>query len=244
MSRIAGRLAPFAGAQALATDRGGSGVLLTGVDAVPGASVVVIGAGSAGGEAARVACALGCRVVLVSRGTHRLAAARAAIAASGGTIVARTVADLGDDGFAAAIANADLVIGAVLDAGRLSPKLITRDHLRSMRAGSAYVDVGIGQGGIAQTTRMTTVSSPTYVDERVVHYAVPNMPSLVARTATLALADAALPYLRLIADRGVVGAVTDDAAIAAGVMVWEGAVADARLAADAGVAASPAPWLR
>jgi len=242
MSRIAGRLAPFAGAQALGTDRGGSGVLLPGVDDVPGAVVVVIGAGAAGAQAAHVAAALGCRVTLVSRGAVRLAAAAAAIAANGGRVAARTLAELGDDGFAAMLAEADLVIGAVLEPGRLSPKLITREHLRAMRAGSAFVDIGIDQGGIAQTSRMTSVSAPTFVDERVVHYAVPNMPSLVARTATFALAAAALPYVRRLAERGVARALDDDPALAAGAMVWEGVVADPRLAADAGMSAAVAPW--
>ena len=130
----------------------------------------------------------------------------------------------------------------MLEPGRLSPKLITREHLRAMRAGSAFVDVGIDQGGIAQTSRMTSVSAPTFVDEGVVHYAVPNMPSLVARTATLALAAAALPYVRRIAERGVARALQDDPALAAGAMVWDGVVADARLAADAGMNAVIAPW--
>ena len=242
MSRIAGRLAPFAGAQALGTDRGGSGVLLTGVDDVPGASVVVIGAGSAGAQAAAVASRLGCRVTLMSRGEARLRAAATAIAAAGDSIAAHTLAYLGDDGFAAALAGADLVIGAVLEPGRLSPKLITRAHLRSMRSGSAFVDIGIDQGGIAETSRMTTLSAPTYVEEGIVHYAVPNMPSLVARTATLALAAAALPFVQCLADLGVVAAIDADPALAAGVMAWEGAVTDSRLAADASVAAHAAPW--
>jgi len=244
MSRIAGRLAPFAGAQALGTDRGGSGVLLPGVDDVPGAAVLVIGAGAAGAQAAQVAAALGCRVTLTSRGAARLADAAASIAASGGRVAARTLHELGDDGFAAVVADADLVIGAVLEPGRLSPKLITREHLRAMRAGSAFVDIGIDQGGIAQTSRMTSMSAPTFIEERIVHYAVPNMPSLVARTATLALAAAALPYVRRLAERGVARALDDDPALTAAAMVWDGVVTDARLAADAGMKAAVAPWRR
>jgi alanine dehydrogenase len=242
MSRIAGRLAPFAGAQALATDRGGAGVLLPGVDDVPGASVVVIGAGTAGAEAARIAALLGCHVTLLSRGAARLDAAAATLAAGGARVTARTLVALGENGFAAALADADLVIGAVLEPGRLSPKLIMREHLRAMRAGSALVDVGIDQGGIAETSRITTLSAPTYVDERIVHYAVPNMPSLVARTATLALAAAALPYVQRIAARGAAAALAEDAALAAGAMVWDGLVTDARLAADAALPVAHAPW--
>jgi alanine dehydrogenase len=242
MSRIAGRLAPLAGALALGTDHGGAGVMLTGVDDVPGAAVLVIGAGSAGTEAARVAAALGCRVTLVSRGAARLAAATATLAGASPAVAAHTLMALGPEGFAAAVANADLVIGAVLDPGRLSPKLLTRAHLRAMRRGSAFVDVGIDQGGIADTSRMTTLSAPTYVEEGVVHYAVPNLPSQVARTATLALAGAVLPFVRALAEHGVVAALHRDATLAAGVMVWDGAIADARLAADTDRAAVVAPW--
>ena len=111
-----------------------------------------------------------------------------------------------------------------------------------MRRGSALVDVGIDQGGIAETSRMTSLSQPTYVEEGVVHYAVPNMPALVARTASLALAGAVLPYVRRLADAGIAGAAEHDAALAAGVMTWDGSIAHAGLAADAGSRATTAPW--
>lgn len=242
MSRIAGRLAPFAGAFALGTDRGGAGVLLPAVDDVPGARVVVIGAGSAGGAAAYVAAALGCRVTVLSRGGVRLARVAAALRAF--PAVATHILDaLGADGFAATLADADLVIGAILESGRLSPKLITRAHFRSMRPGSAFVDVGIDQGGIAATSRMTSLSAPTYVEEGIVHYAVPNMPALVARTATLALAAATLPYIRRLAQSGVAHALARDPALGGALMVWEGAVTDARLAADTGHAVAARPSL-
>jgi alanine dehydrogenase len=145
MSRIAGRLAPFAGAQCLHADCGGAGVLLTGVDGVEGARVVVIGAGTAGSETARIAARLGCRVTVLSRGVKRLDAIARELAESGSAIEAHTIEQVGRDGFAAAIAAADLVVGAVNDPGKLSPCLITREHLRSMRAGSAFVDIGIDQ---------------------------------------------------------------------------------------------------
>ena len=229
MSRIAGRLAPLIGAQSLLTDRGGSGVLVTGVDRVSGANVVVIGAGTAGTEAARIAARLGCRVTVLSRGAARVHALAEALARSGTPIIAHTMDAIRAHGFAAAIADADLVIGAVLDPGKLSPRLITRAHLRSMRAGSAFVDIGIDQGGIAETSRMTKLSSPTYVEERIVHYAVPNMPSLVARTATEALTSATLPYVERLA-RGVSQALAEDPGLAQAVMVADGAIANADLA--------------
>ena len=138
----------------------------------------------------------------------------------------------------AAIATADLVIGAVLEPGTLSPKLISRAAVRAMRPGSALVDVGIDQGGIAETSRMTTLSSPTYVDEGVVHYAVPNMPALVARTATLALAAATLPYVQALADAGIAPALDADAGTRARRDDLGGRGRARGLAADAGIDAT------
>jgi alanine dehydrogenase len=241
MSRIAGRLAPFAGADALQTSAGGNGTLLTGVDGIPAARVLVLGAGNVGTEAARVAARLGCPVTVVSRGVRRLDRLGRALAQAG-TPVATMASEQRDERLAAAIAEADLVIGAVLEPGTLSPKLLSRVALRSMRPGSALVDVGIDQGGIAETSRMTTLSAPTYVDEGIVHYAVPNMPALVARTATFALTAATLPRVMALAGRNVAGALDADADLAAGVMVWDGAIAHPGLAADAGARATAAPW--
>ena len=236
MSRIAGRLAPFAGAQCLHADRGGAGVLLTGVDGVAGANVVIVGAGSAGAEAARIAARLGCRVTLLSRGPRRVEAIAHELAQLGTPIEARTIERVGPDGFAAAIADADLVIGAVNDPGKLSPRLITRAHLRAMRAGSAFVDIGIDQGGIAESSRMTTLSNPTYVDERIVHYCVPNMPSLVARTATEALTAATLPYVLRLARCGIAKALDEDPGLGAAVLVADRAIVHRGLAADVAAA--------
>jgi len=230
MSRIAGRLAPLAGADALTTARGGSGVLLTGVDDVPGAAVVVIGAGNVGGEAARVAAGMGARVTVFSRGGARMRALADALAAQGRRIDTAPIAEV--DAFAAAVRAADLVIGGVLEPGTLSPKLLSRALVSSMRPGSALVDVGIDQGGIAETSRMTKLSDPTYIDCGVVHYAVPNMPSLVARTATLALGAATLPVVRRLA-AGVERALASDAGLAAGLMVRDGVIVHPGLAADA-----------
>ena len=241
MSRIAGRLAPLVAAQALQTSAGGNGTLITGVDGVPAARVVIIGAGNSGGAAAAVAARLGCDVRVYSRGAARLATLARTLECDGlhvTTIPLRGAEAAFDD----AIADADVVIGAVLEPGTLSPTLVSRTALRAMRAGSAVVDIGIDQGGIFETSRMTSLSQPTYVDERIVHYAVPNMPALVARTATFALAAATLPYVHALADAGIVAALEADAGLAAGVMVWEGAIAHAGLAGDAGARITPRPW--
>jgi alanine dehydrogenase len=231
MSRIAGRLAPLAGADALSTARGGSGVLLTGVDDVPGASVVVVGAGNVGGEAARIAARLGACVRVFSRGAARREALAASLAREGLRIEASGIEN--GERLADAIVGADLVIGGVLEPGTLSPKLVTRAMLAAMRPGSALVDVGIDQGGIAETSRMTKISEPTYVECGVVHYAVPNMPSLVARTATLALTNVTLPFVRAMAAQGIDAALDCDPGLAAGLMVRGGDIVHPGLARDA-----------
>jgi alanine dehydrogenase len=200
--------------------------------------VVVLGAGMVGGVGGRVAARLGCDVVVLSRGSARLRELASSLAREG--LRVRTDI-LDDDVLRAAAARADLVIGAVLEPGRLSPKLLGREHLRTMRAGSALVDVGIDQGGIAETSRMTTLANPTYVDEGIVHYAVPNMPALVARSATQALAAAVLPYVRQLARGGVEAALAGDAGLAAGAMVWHGQIVHAGLAGDTGRPLAPRP---
>jgi alanine dehydrogenase len=240
MSRIAGRLAPLVGAHALQTPSGGNGTLLTGVDAVEAARVLVIGAGNSGAEAARVAARLGCRVVVLSRGAARLAALERALIDEGLRVDVAQIDS--QEAIDDAVAAADLVIGAVLEPGSLSPKLVARHTVTRMRPGSAIVDIGIDQGGICETSRMTSLSNPTYVEEGVVHYAVPNMPALVARTATLALGGATLPYVQKLADLGVAAALDDDPGLAQGVMVWDGAVVHPGLAADAGKSAVARPW--
>jgi alanine dehydrogenase len=233
MSRIAGRLAPLIAASLLMNDHGGAGVLLPGVGAVAPGRVVIVGAGNVGGEAARVALALGAMVTVFARTPTRQAALRTSCDSIAGR---RLRTALGDPAtLAAAIADADVLIGAVLVPGRLSPKLVSRPMLRAMRAGSVFMDVGIDQGGIGETSRITSISAPSFVDEGVLHYGVPNMPALVARTATLALSQVTLPYVRLLADRGVAGALRADADLRAGLQVWDGAIVHPALAADAGV---------
>jgi alanine dehydrogenase len=237
MSRIAGRLAPLIAASLLMSDRGGAGVLLPGVDAVAAARMVIVGAGNVAAEAARIALALGATVTVFGRTQPGLAALGASCEPVGRE---RLRTELNEGGaLAAAIAEADVLIGAVLEPGRLSPKLISRAMLRAMRGGSVFIDVGIDQGGIAESSRMTSISQPTFVAEGVVHYGVANMPSLVARTATLALTQATLPFVRLLADRGVAAALRTDPRLRAGLQVWDGAVVHPALAADAGVPATP-----
>jgi alanine dehydrogenase len=235
MSRISGRLAPLIAATLLMSDRGGSGVLLPGLDDVAPGDVVILGAGNVGSEAAYVAGRLGCAVTVFARTGRRLGGLRERCGPRVRTALSEPAA------LAAAVAAADVVIGAVLEPGRLSPKLVSREMLRTMRKGSVLIDVGIDQGGIAETSRMTALSAPTYVDEGVVHYCVPNMPALVARTATLALTRATFPYVQSLANRGIGAAIAADHGLRSGLQVWDGGVCHPGLAADAGLPVSSGP---
>jgi len=176
MSAIAGRLAVQIGAWFLQKHNGGSGVL-------PG-KVVILGAGNVGSNALAVAHGMGARLVVIAKSERRFA------------VLERQYEDVKfETQVSHHLHSADLVIGGVLTPGRMSPKLITRAMLRSMRPGSVLVDVGIDQGGIAETSRPTSHGAPTYVEEGVVHYCVPNMPATVPRTASIALERASLPFV-------------------------------------------------
>jgi alanine dehydrogenase len=226
MSRIAGALAPLIAANLLTSNRGGSGVLLPAISDAAPATVLVLGAGNVGATAAVVAARLGCRVIVLARGERRLQALR--LQGYKQLVAVRCEPTV----LSAALAEADVVIGAVLEPGALSPKLISRAQLHAMREGSVLVDVGIDQGGIAETSRITSLSDPTYVEEGVVHYCVPNMPALVARTATLALTRATLPYVLALAGRGISRALATDPGLRAGLQVRAGRVTHRLLAAD------------
>ena len=218
MSAIAGRLAVQAGAWCLQTQNGGSGVLLPGLDDVPPGKVVILGAGNVGGNALAVAHGLGAQTRVFARTEKRFQELKARYP--------RAKFQAGLD--PAAIADADLIIAGVLTPGEMSPKLIDRRMLAGMRPGSVLVDVGIDQGGIAETSRPTSHSSPTYVEEGVLHYCVPNLPAACARTASLALSHAVLPYVRCLAG----GHLDED--LQTGVQVRGGNVVHAKLARDTG----------
>ncbi len=183
MSAIAGRLAVQVGAWCLQKQNGGSGVLLPGVSGIAPGRIVILGAGNVGSNALAVAHGIGASVTVYAKSERRFPALRAQYAGARFETAAPAVAD------------ADLVIGGVLTPGQMSPKLVTRAMLRAMRPGSALVDVGIDQGGIAETSRPTSHSAPIYVEEGVVHYCVPNMPAAAARTASFALEKAVLPFV-------------------------------------------------
>ena len=221
MSAIAGRLAVQVGAWCLLRQNGGSGVLLPGLDGVAPGKVVILGAGNVGSNALAVAAGIGAEVTVHARSERRIAALRSLYPHVTFTTDKPVVAD------------ADLVVAGVLTPGRMSPKLISRQMLRAMRRGSAFVDVGIDQGGVAETSRPTSHSAPTYVEEGVVHYCVPNMPAACARTASLALENAVLPFVTKILHHEF------DEDLRSGIQVRNGKVTHEHLARDTGRAYSP-----
>ena len=218
MSEIAGRLAAQAGAYFLEKPLGGRGLLLAGVPGVAPGRVVIIGGGIVGYNAAVIALGLGASVTIVERSIDRMRhleeilSGRVSLVMSSGLQIEELVAD------------ADVVIGAVLIPGALAPKLITREMLAEMKDGAVFCDVAIDQGGCAETSRPTTHSEPVYTVEGVTHYCVANMPGAVPITSTKALTNATLPYVEAIADHGLREAVARDRALARGVNVLDGKV--------------------
>jgi alanine dehydrogenase len=216
MSEVAGRLAPQVGAWTLQKANGGRGVLLGGVPGVGAAEVVVIGGGVVGTHAARVAAGMGARVTVLDRSLPRL---RYLDDVFGGVFANRFASRAAT---AELVAQADMVIGAVLVPGAAAPKLVSRAQLSDMKPGAAIVDVAIDQGGCFETSRATTHQDPIYEVDGILHYCVANMPGAVARTSTIALGNATLPYMLQIADKGWRAAVAADPHLRAGLNVHAG----------------------
>ncbi|MCU4652518.1 alanine dehydrogenase [Roseibacterium sp. SDUM158016] len=216
MSEVAGRLAPQVGAWALQKANGGRGVLMGGVPGVGPADVVVIGGGVVGTQAARVAAGMGADVTVLDRSLPRL---RYLDDVYRGVFKTRYASA---DATAHLITTADLVIGAVLIPGAAAPKLVTKAQLSTMKRGAVIVDVAIDQGGCFETSHATTHENPIYEVDGVVHYCVANMPGAVARTSTIALGNATMPYMLALADKGWQAACRDDAHLLAGLNTHAG----------------------
>ena len=216
MSEVAGRLAPQMGAWTLQKANGGRGVLMGGVPGVGPATVAVIGGGVVGTHAARVAAGMGADVTVLDRSTDRLRYLDDVFGRQFKTRYASAgnVAEL--------VAQADMVIGAVLIPGAAAPKLVTRAQLSEMKPGAAIVDVAIDQGGCFETSRATTHEDPVYAVDGIMHYCVANMPGAVARTSTIALGNATLPHLLKLADLGWEEATRADPHLRAGLNVHAG----------------------
>jgi alanine dehydrogenase len=233
MSSIAGRMAVQIGAQRLETGSGGKGLLLSGVPGVRRGRVTILGAGVAGSNAARLALGIGARVSILDTSLRRLVTLEDTFGPALETLHAN-VANI-----ARAVAEADLVIGAVLVPGARAPILVTEEMIHSMEPGSVVIDVAVDQGGCVATSRPTTHAEPTFTLHGVVHYGVPNMPGAVAKTSTLALSNAALPYAIKLAELGIERAVERDAALARGVNAYRGQLTQAHAAQALGLPHTP-----
>lgn len=218
MSEIAGRMAIQAGANTLHKANGGSGVLLSGVPGVAAGNVVILGGGSVGSNAARMAVGMAANVTLFDKNINVL---RRLDNEYQGRIdlVYATEQSISD-----ALKHADLVIGAVLVPGGAAPKVVTKKMIQSMKPGSVMVDVAIDQGGCFETSKPTTHDAPTYLIDNIVHYCVANMPSAVARTAAFALCNATLPYVAQLAKLGTEQAVKINSHLQHGVNIYKGKV--------------------
>ena len=232
MSEIAGRMATQVGAQFLEKPKGGAGILLGGVPGVAPAEVVVIGGGLVGTNAAKIAMGMGASVTILDISTERLRYLDDIFGNKLKTICSNA------DSIAQAVKKADLLIGAVLIPGAKAPCLVTEAMVKTMKPGSVIVDVAIDQGGCIETIdKISTHSDPIYLKHGVVHYSVANMPGAVARTSTLALTNATLPYALEIANKGWKRAVQENPALAKGVNVCNGKITYEAVAEATGLAA-------
>lgn len=219
MSEVAGRMSVQIGAQFLEKPKGGKGVLLGGVPGVLAGNVVIIGGGTVGTNAAKMALGLGAQVTILDVNPDRLRELDDIFRGQVRTLMSNSY-NIGQ-----AVQQADLLIGAVLVPGRRAPRLVTEEMVKTMSTGSVIVDVAIDQGGSIETIdRVTTHSNPTIVKHGVVHYAVANIPGAVPRTSTLALTNVTIPYAVQIANKGVERAVKENRALALGVNTMKGHV--------------------
>ena len=226
MSEVAGRMAAQVVSHYLEKPQGGRGILMGGAPGVAAAHIVILGGGTVGANAAKIALGMGARVTLLDINLDRLRWLDDALAGRFGTLYSS------HSNISQAIQTADAIIGSVLIAGARAPMLVTRDMLPTMPKGSVIVDVAVDQGGCVETTRVTTHGNPTYVIDGVLHYGVANMPGAVPRTSSLALSNATLPYALKIADRGIRAALQADDGFLQGLNTFAGqcthpAVADA-----------------
>ncbi|NTW98708.1 MAG: alanine dehydrogenase [Geobacteraceae bacterium] len=229
MSEVAGRMAPLMAAWCLQNCRGGTGLLPTGAIGVKPAKALILGAGTVGYNAARISQGIGMETIVLNRGMERLQRIDELFCGRVRTGV------LVRENICAELRDADVVIGAILLPGGRTPQLISRPMLAEMKRGAVIVDVAVDQGGCAETTRPTTHDDPTYVVDDIVHYAVANMPGAYPRTSTLALTNATLPYVVLLADCGITDAVAKNPVLATAVNVQDGKIVHPNLADSLGV---------
>ncbi len=218
MSEVAGRMAVQIGAHCLEITQGGRGVLLGGVPGVRRGRVTIIGAGIVGRAAATIAVGMGANVTIIDVDQRKLGYMDDLYGNRLTTLMSNR------ENIESSVVDSHLVVGGVLIPGARAPRLVTREMVSRMKAGSVIVDVAIDQGGCVETSKPTTHRNPTFVVDDVIHYCVPNMPGVVARTSTYALTNMTLPYAIKLANRGFEAAVREDAALAGGVNCYDGVV--------------------
>lgn len=229
MSEVAGRMSAQIGAQLLEKTKGGKGILLSGVPGVKRGKVAIIGGGVVGTNAAKIAMGLGADVTIIDLSPERLRELDDVFGNRIQTLMSNPL------NIAEAVAESDLVIGAVLIPGSKAPKLVSEEMIQSMTPGSVVVDVAIDQGGIIETAnRITTHDNPTYTKHGIVHYAVANMPGAVPRTSTIALTNVTIPYALQLANKGVDKAIAENPALTLGLNTTNGLVTYEAVARDLG----------
>ncbi|MDA0256669.1 MAG: alanine dehydrogenase [Chloroflexi bacterium] len=228
MSEVAGRMAVEVGASLLKRPGPGRGMLLGGLPGVPPAHVVIVGSGNVGKNSVRAAVGAGARVTVASIDEDQLRALEELYAGRVETLISTP------QSLTNVLVGADLLVGAVLVPGRRAPVVVTREMVRSMGPGAVVVDVAVDQGGCVETTRPTNHLQPTYLDEGVVHYAVPNMPGAVPRTASRALTALTLPYILRVANEGLEAALAKDVTLRRGVNAYRGHLTHPAVAASLG----------
>lgn len=224
MSEVAGKMSVQVGAHFLEKTQGGRGVLLGGVPGVRRGRVTILGGGTVGMAAASIAVGLGADVYILDVDQRRLIYLEEIFGNRVTTMISN------HDNVLYSVANSHLVVGSVLIPGARAPRIVTRDMISSMKAGAVIVDVAIDQGGCIETSRPTTHKHPTFVIDDVIHYCVPNMPGVVARTSTFALTNVTLPFALEIADRGLSKAAQGDARLATGINLYKGLVTHEKVA--------------
>ncbi|GAP64395.1 alanine dehydrogenase [Ardenticatena maritima] len=227
-SILAGRMAPLIAGQLLESTNGGRGILLSGIPGTPPAAVVILGAGTLGRNAAQAFCGLGAQVTVLDQNLRTLQELDRILGQRVSTMLATPY------NIAKAVSFADVLIGAVSVPGARAPILVSREMVKTMRPRAVIIDFSIDSGGCIETSRPTNHVHPFYIEENVIHYAVPNVPARVARTGSYALANAALPFIQEIADKGLAMALEQTPALQRGVNVWQGKLANARVAAALG----------
>lgn len=230
MSQVAGRVAVQLGVRFLQRENGtdfpGKGRLAGGVLSAPAARVVILGGGNVGCHAAEALAGLGADVTILEADSLHVQHLQASLPER------IRIQHFSADTLVSLLPDCDLLIGAALIPGEHAPGLLSREHLRLMQPGSVFVDVSIDQGGISETSRPTTYENPVYVEEGVLHCCLPNLPAAVPETSTQVLTQATLPYVRLLADKGVEGAIQDDPALGRGINIRDGKIVHEGVAAS------------